>query len=77
MHGRVRAWVVLGLLVVAVTVGAGPAAAQPGEPPAGRGCHGIDTARAHGAGARRQGPQPSTNPITHPVPPFGGCPPSP
>jgi hypothetical protein len=74
MRRRVLALLVLALMLVAMLAFAGLAFAQSEEPPAGRGCNGIDTARKHGATERKQGPDPTkANPKAHPAPGLGGC----
>ena len=73
MRHRVLALLVVALMLVAMLAFAGLAFAQTEEPPAGRGCNGIDTARKHAATERKKGPDPKANPTAHPAPPFGGC----
>ena len=54
MRRRGLALMVLALMLVVMMDLAGLARAQPTEPPAGRGCNGMETAR--GASVGRQGP---------------------
>jgi len=78
MRSRVLALLVLEFMLVVMMDRAGLALAQPTQPPAGRGCIGIKTAR--GASAGRQGPPEGKGPPPFTddlpaanVPPFGGC----
>jgi hypothetical protein len=71
------ALLVLALMLVVMMAFAGLALAKPTQPPAGRGCIGIETARGVSAGRQGppegKGPPPFTDDLPAAnVPPFGG-----